>query len=166
MLSHGDAIFAEMFLLVVLVLDGADGLPTGLDADLRGDLLQGIGIDVLNLGGHDVAGLRQFADGFALLEGAGDMVIVGANLLSRGVLRIKDVALDVEAVGRFDQHTAQLASTEDSHLAGVPHIDVRKYRKRGSKNRDGQAPARTKQRGKDLGKRKAAPPRRSKKSAR
>jgi hypothetical protein len=42
---------------------------------------------------------------------------VEADLLGWGVLGVQYIGLDVQTVARLDQHTAQLATTEDSDLA-------------------------------------------------
>lgn len=121
MVGHWDSVFAEVLLLVELVLDCADSLPAGLDPHLRRNLLEGVGVDMLNFRGDDIAGLGQLTDGFALLERSGHMAVVGTDLLGGRVLDVEHVGLDVQSVGGLDEHAAQLAATEDSNLGRVPH---------------------------------------------
>jgi hypothetical protein len=116
-IGHRDSVLAQVLLLVELVLNGPDGLPARLNLNLGGDFFEGIGVDVFDLSGHNVAGLGQLAYGLALLKRARNVSIVEADLLGWGVLGVQYIGLDVQTVARLDQHTAQLATTEDSDLA-------------------------------------------------
>lgn len=57
--GHWDVKFRQMLLLIELVLDRPDCLPRRLNLDLRGDFLEGVGIDMLYLCRQDVASLCQ-----------------------------------------------------------------------------------------------------------
>lgn len=130
LLGDGDALLDKVLLLLVLVLDEADGLPGGVDGDLfpvglavgaadldalGGDLLEDVGLDVLDLDGEHVAARGQLPDLVRVLEGARDVQVVVVGLLGGASLGVEHGDLDAQRPGLLAEHLAQLASAEKTN---------------------------------------------------
>lgn len=117
---HGDARAVEVLLLQELVLDQPNRLPRRVHGDLLqrlaladghalgGNLLEHVGVDVLNLHRQHVDARGELADLGGVVEGAGDVLGVVANLLGGRARGVEDGELDVERRGGFLQHAAEL----------------------------------------------------------
>lgn len=96
---HGDFVGAEVLLLIKLVLDKPQRAPRRVDGHpsrlargsahaADGDVLEHVGVDVLDLDGQHVAPRRQLSDLGGVLEGPAHVPIAAVDLLGRAAVLV------------------------------------------------------------------------------
>lgn len=118
LLRHGTPLPREVVLLRELVLDEPQGAPGRVDRDgflvvarfvgdaERGDFLQHVRLDVLDLDRQHVAAGGEGAYLGWVFEGAGDVGLVAVDLLGGAVGLVQDGDGYIEGRGSFAEHTA------------------------------------------------------------
>src|SRR5690606_19379087 len=113
-LGRGDIVGQVELFLVPLVLDHFNdvGLRKNFFAFLF-QLGQGIGIDMFDLDGNDIAVLAKFIHGIIVRQFALDKFL-GNILTGRLGVRVQNMDVYIIVDGRLDDHSSQLASANDS----------------------------------------------------
>ena len=115
LLRHGTPLLAQVVLLRELVLDQPQRAPRRVHSDgllaaiaayhaVCGDLLEHVGLDVLDLDGQDVAAGGEGADLGRVFEGACYVRGVAVDLLGGAVGLVQDGDGNVEGRGGFAEH--------------------------------------------------------------